>query len=136
MFKYRVNRIIIDPLSKGDSNNTSTVYEKVQSVLGTHGYPLETASKDKSSGILLIKQHLYGPNKQPSLYIFDDMIRTILEIEGYMWDKETQKPMDKDDHMMENLYRLTLLDTVWYERDTQDKNNIDSIQGRSVIGGY
>ncbi|MCD6162603.1 MAG: hypothetical protein J7K40_09355 [candidate division Zixibacteria bacterium] len=136
MSTYRVNRIIIDPLSKGDSNNQSTVYEKVQMALGAHGYPLETASKDKSSGILLIKEHLCGPNKQPSLYIFDDLIRTIFEIEGYMWDKETQKPMDKDDHMMENLYRLTLLDTLWYERDTQDKHGAIGTQGRSVIGGY
>ena len=77
-----------------------------------------------------------GPNKQPSLYIFDDLIRTIFEIEGYMWDKETQKPMDKDDHMMENLYRLTLLDTIWYEKDARDEMNTLSTQGRSSVGGY
>jgi len=136
MNAYRVNRIIIDPLSKSDSNNQSTVYEKVQKVLGAHGHPLETASKDKSSGILLIKNHLQGPNKQPSLYIFNDLIRTIFEIEGYMWDKETQKPMDKDDHMMENLYRLTLLDTVWYEKDMWNEQDTSTFQGRNNIGGY
>ena len=101
-----------------------------------HELPLETASKDKDSGLLLVKSHLYGPNKQPSLYIFGDMIRTIFEIEGYMWDKETQKPMDKDDHMMENLYRLTLLDTIWYEREIGDDEDTTVTQGRSTVGGY
>ena len=108
---YRVNRIIIDPLSKGDSNNDESVYETISRILLGKGYILETATKDKDQGILDVKNHLMGPNQQPSMFFFDDMIRTIYEIEGYMWDKDTQKPQDKDDHMMENLYRICLLNT-------------------------
>ena len=89
---YRVGRIIIDPLSKSDGNNESTVFEKVQNVLFQYGYALEVASKDKTSGIMEIKNHLVGPNKEPSLFVFDDLVRFLMEIEGYMWDKDTQKP--------------------------------------------
>lgn len=115
---YRINKIIIDPLSKGDSNNPETTFQKIFNILAQHEYVLEVASKDKDAGILEIKDHLKGPNNQASIFFFDDMVRTLFEIEGWMWDKETNKALDKDDHMMENLYRLCLLDTQW--TDPQD----------------
>jgi len=133
---YRVGRIIIDPLSKSDGNNESTVFEKVQNVLFQHGYALETASKDKSSGIMEIKNHLVGPNKEPSLFVFDDLVRFLMEIEGYMWDKDTQKPMDKDDHMMENLYRLMLLNTQWTEVEDGEEDDYGRNDGRDPYTGY
>lgn len=135
---YRVNRVIIDPLAKGDKNNLNTVFDKVQLALWQNGYSLETAPKDKTSGILLTRDHLKGPNNMPSLFIFNDQVRTIYEIEGYMYDKETQNPMDKDDHMMENLYRLILLGTTWYELepDRDDSEDAFNSEGRSHIGGY
>jgi hypothetical protein len=138
LLSYRINRIIIDPLAKGDKNNVNTVFDKVQLALWQNGYGLETASKDKTSGLLLVRDHLKGPNKMPSIFIFDDLIRTIYEIEGYMYDKETQNPVDKDDHMMENLYRLILLGTVWYEMEPEqdDEENAFNDQGRSDVGGY
>lgn len=135
--KYRVGRVIIDPLAKGDSNNTNSVFDKIQLILWRNGMQLEVACKDKTSGILEVKNHLMGPNNEPSLFIFNDLIRTIFEIEGYMYDKETQSPMDKDDHMMENLYRLMLLDTQWtpveYEAEEAEGQHY---QGRSAVGGY
>jgi len=134
---YRVNRIIVDPLAKGDKNNDDSVYEKIAKVLMSRGYVLETASKDKTHGILEIKNHLIGPNNQPSMFFFNDLVRTIFEIEGYMWDKDTQKPMDKDDHMMENLYRLLLLDTQYEDEDAFDEYNYpDTYSGRDAITGY
>jgi len=136
---YRVNRIIIDPLSKGDSNNPETVFQKVFSVLANYGYDLEVATKDKDAGILEVKKHLMGPNKQPSMFIFDDCVRTLYEIEGYMWDKDTNKPVDKDDHMMENLYRICLLNTQYIDmHDTfYNKYIVDDKQEvRNVSTGY
>ena len=76
---------------------------------------LEIAVKDRELGILEVKNHLVGPNNEPSIFFFDDLKRTIFEIEGYMYDEDTQKPLDKDDHMMENLYRLLLLNTKYVE---------------------
>ena len=136
MNTYRIGTIIIDPLSKGDKNNSNTVFGKVQLELWQYGYMLGTATKDKTSGILEIKNHLMGENKEPSLFIFNDMIRTIFEIEGYMYDKETQKPKDADDHMMENLYRLMLLNTEWTPVEFYEEEEGQDEYGRSAVGGY
>jgi hypothetical protein len=134
---YRVNRIIIDPLAKGDKNNPNTVFDKVQEVLFRYGYALEIASKDKQSGIIQVKEYLMGPNKEPSLFFFNDLVRTLYEIEGYFWDKDTQKPADKDDHFMENLYRTILLNTKYYEPEYEEESNYDEMfDGRSAIAGY
>jgi len=128
---YRVSSIIIDPLAKSDSNNDDTTFGKVASVLSQNGLVLQVASKDKDSGILDVKDHLVGPNKKPSMFFFDDLIRTIMEIEGYMWDEETQKAAKKDDHMMENLYRLCLLDTQYVSPDDDYSETYDEDE----IGG-
>lgn len=136
---YRVNRVIIDPFAKGDSNNPESVYEIIARILMQHGMVLETATKDKEQGILEVKKHLKGPNNMPSQWFFDDLVRTIYEIEGYMWDKDTQKPQDKDDHMMENLYRLLLLNTQYepvehiFDEWVPDPPHMT---GRDLITGY
>lgn len=108
---YRVNRCVIDPLSKGDRNNAETTYQKVWDVLARYDIPLETAVKDRDAGILAVKRHLRGPNNRASLFVMDNCRRTLYEIEGYMWEKDSGRPVDADDHAMENLYRLCLLDT-------------------------
>ena len=122
----RVGKIIIDPYAKSDSNNPNCVYDQVDRVLANHGYYLRTASKDKRSGILGVKENLKTANNQPSLYIFRDLVYTIFEFEGYMYDKESQKPQDKDDHMMENLYRLLLQPTEYYEEEWEEPEDLSS----------
>ena len=112
---FRVNRVIIDASSKGDSNNDESMFDIISRILMQKGFILETATKDKEQGILDVKTHLMGPNKKPSIFFFNDLVRTIFEIEGYMWDEKTQKLQDKDDHMMENLYRICLLNTRYFE---------------------
>lgn len=127
----RVNRTIIDPLAKSDENTGETTFDKIARVLARYGHSLEVASKDKDSGILEINTHLIGPNKEPSLFIFNDLIRTIYEIEGWTYDKDTQKPAKVDDHMVENMYRILLLNTQyttpeeadWEGDDYRDKIN-------------
>tara|TARA_Y100000310_G_C20693201_1_gene823747 strand:- start:2383 stop:3930 length:1548 start_codon:yes stop_codon:yes gene_type:complete len=137
---FTVNRVICDPLAKGDENNPNTVFDNIKKVLYAYGYHLETATKDLKSGIIKTKEFLKGPNEEPSLFIFDDLVRTIYEIEGYMWDpKNPGKPLDKDDHMMENLYRILLLDTQWYDSTEDEEGGEDDYegdQGRSAVGGY
>jgi hypothetical protein len=139
---YRVNRVIIDPLAKGDSNNNFSVYETVSSILLSQGVVLEVATKDKEQGILEVKKHLKGPNNMPSLFFFDDLVRTIYEIEGYMWDEGTTidnpKASKVDDDMMENLYRLLLLNTVWTEKEDffGIYDEPDYTSGRDAVTGY
>ena len=134
---YRVNRCVIDPLSKGDSNNPETTYQKIFAVLARYDLPLETATKDRDAGILSVKTHLKGPNNKPSLFLMDNCHRTLYEMEGYMWDAKTGKPRDADDHSMENLYRLCLLNTTYYGPEEDYAYAGDSKEtGRSKVTGY
>jgi len=136
---YRVGRIIIDPLSKGDQNEPNTTFDKIDAVLSRYGYVLNIANKDQTAGILAVKNHLKGPNNEPSIWFFDDLAETIWEIEGYMYDDKNEdrrnKPQDKDDHMMENLYRILLLDTKWHEPELEeDEEDSDRPIANSITG--
>ena len=132
---YRVNRVIIDPLAKGDTNQDVSTYETIARILARHDMMLEIASKDKDNGIMMIKEHLKGANNMPSLFLFNDMVRTLREIEGWMWEDDTNKASKKDDHMMENLYRTLLLDTHYYEpEDEEDEDNYYGSRRNSVTG--
>lgn len=133
-YNLRVNRIVIDPLAKGDANAGITTYDKISDVLMRHGYLLEVASKDKESGILEINNHLRGPNNKPSIFIFNDLIRTLAECEGWMYDKETQKPQKVMDDMMENLYRILLLDTKYEMPDIEEDLYEEPVSVNEVTG--
>lgn len=133
---YRVGSIIIDPFSKGDKNNEYTIFDRVFNVLSSHGHGLRVASKDRSAGILEVKDALMTKNNEPALFFFKDLRRTVMEIEGYMYDKETQSPVDKNDHMVENLYRIMLLNTQYYDAVEYDSSIDDREIGRNVITGY
>lgn len=126
-YALRVNRVIIDPLAKGDLNMQTTTFDKMAAVFARQGWVLEIASKDKQSGIIEVKTALMGPNKRPSLFVFDDLMRTIYEIEGWMYDKDTQKPQKENDDMMECLYRLCLLDTEFIDPDMLEDETAEYI---------
>lgn len=128
---YRVNRIIIDPLSKGDDNSPEgSTYHKIAEELGRYDMLLEVASKNKDTGILAVKEHLKGPNDEPSLFFFDDLVYTVSEVEGLMWEKpqldDKEKAVKEQDDQPENLYRLILLDTEYVPLVDEDE----------VAGGY
>jgi hypothetical protein len=117
---YRVeNPWLIDPHSKGDSNNPESTYEKIENVIAPYRYSLEPAQKGidcVNDGIIVVKDWLMTQNMEAALFFFDSVVRTIYEVEGWMWNPKTGKPVDKDDHMMENLRRLIALGTKWREK--------------------
>ena len=121
----RIGRIVCEPLAKGDRNEKNTTFDKIDRVLGQYGYVLDTASKDKDSGILEINEHLMGPNEEPSLFFFQDMRHTIKQLEGWMYDEDTQKAQKKDDHFPENLYRVLLLNTRYYPPEDDEDYDDD-----------
>lgn len=138
-FNLRVNRIIIDPFAKGDSNNHATVYETIDMGLSRFGYQLETASKDKESGIIMTNELLMSKNGMASLFMFSDMPILFRQASGYMYD-ESGKPSKTDDDQCENLYRLILLNTQYYEpRDSdwvsdQQQFSRDKLSKNKVTG--
>lgn len=137
MFRgYRINDVLIDPLAKGDSNNPSTTYDKIDAVLARYGYKLEVASKDKDSGILLIKKHLKSDNNEPTLFFFNDLRMMIMEMEDLMYDDDTQKAQKKDDHFVEGLYRILLRDTRWYAMEEEDEDAFEPKRKVTSSAGY
>ena len=114
------NVIIIDPLAFTPNPSDGSCFAYDLAEAGLYPAPI-SASKDKSRGIILTRS-LLAPDKdtgKPSLYVCRNCATFRSEIATYAWDEwsrnvsmrrgEKQKPMDKDDHMMENLYRLVLL---------------------------
>ena len=89
---YRVGGVLIDHSAKGDSNNTFSTYEKIDTVLNRYKMYLQTYKKDEDGGIKNARTLLKSPNNEAVLKIFSDLPRTIYEIEGYMIDPKTQKP--------------------------------------------
>lgn len=134
--QYRVESMIqIDPLAKGDSNNDFTVYDIMRDTLAAHGYNLGVGSKDKDNGIAMVRNRLVGENGMPALFFFKDCVRTIAQVEDYMFDPETGKPEKKDDDFCEVLYRNILRNTVWYPIEDEDDNRPrQPAMGNSITG--
>lgn len=82
--------------------------------LGNHGLFVDKASKAKSFGVLKMNAEFA---KENNVYVSPQVHRFLFEIHRYCFDKEN-KPVDRDDHMMENMYRLFVNDPIWYNPDT------------------
>jgi hypothetical protein len=120
-YGMRVANIIIDPLCKGDANSDlheMSVYDKMYDLFKAYGHTLRVASKDKEGGIHLLQTLLMTENEMPAIFFFDNLRRTIQEVEGWMYD-DNGKPAKVDDDMVECLYRLILLDTEYEEMDDE-----------------
>jgi len=72
--------------------------------------PVEPAVKDLQGGIMMVKQMLMKEDSRGNKWFqfAPNLTETLREFDRYVWDEKTQKPIDKYDHMMECLYRLTL----------------------------
>lgn len=103
--------LLLDPIAfiNNPVDNT-TMAQKIEE----SGLVVCKAPKDLTRGILQVKQALkeriHTPRgAHPRLLFSADLLETLWEFERYMWDpKHANKPIDKDDHMMENLYRLVI----------------------------
>lgn len=79
-------------------------------ILQDAGLNIVRGSKEKTTGIMQT-QELW---KARTIYVMPHMKRFLKEIKSYFFDREN-KPVDKDDHMMECLYRLYVHDLFrWY----------------------
>lgn len=109
---------LIDPLA--DTPNRVTDITALEEVLRL-GLPVLPATKDPYNGILKVKHQLKQRDRtgRPTMFFNPNLKRTLFEISrGYIWDGETNKPVKKDDDMMENLYRLCLQGLPYIEPAT------------------
>lgn len=110
-----VECILIDPLAYTRDPSTNSCFAYDLADAGLYPIPI-SSSKDKSRGIIKVKELLATPG---AFFVNRECKRFYYEITHWVWDawkKDTdnvkgikQKPIDKNDHTMECLYRLVLL---------------------------
>lgn len=107
----RLHRAICDPIAW--IRNPMTGFTMADE-FWKNGIPVEPASKELAYGILRTQEALKTPD---NLYFHTACVETKKEFDHYTWKPDTEKPIDKDDHMMECLYRL-VLDGLTYEENS------------------
>lgn len=78
-----------------------------------HGLYVEEASKAKTFGIMKMQAEW----RKNNVFVSPNCTRFLFEINRYCYNKEN-KPIDKDDHLMECMYRLFINDPIWFDPDT------------------
>jgi hypothetical protein len=116
----RITRVRLDPLAFIEDPVHGTTMADEFRRCGISG---DKASKDLSRGILRVQEAL-GATDHP--WFTPSCRRTIWEFGRYHWDEETNKPVDKDDHAMECLYRA-ILDEPMYVDPKQANVYVDDI---------
>lgn len=113
---WNITETYIDPLSKGDlsymrnriGTDARDTFSILSDKLSEHGVTLYVASKDKASGIKNLQTWLKGPNRIPTMYVFDTCERFLYEVQRWVFDDNGKPAKDGYDHMMENAYRFSL----------------------------
>lgn len=130
--QYRVIQRRADRAAWNEDQHTEVGNNSLAKKLALKGLDYIPASKERTNGIRLIGNALdyqmLGESKEflkpPMLYVFDTCLRTIWEFEHWQYNEwsgkaaerknQSEKPQDKDDHMMENLGR-SFLDEIAFE---------------------
>lgn len=82
----------------------------------SNGLNVMPAPKELSTGIQKAKQALVREN---NIFIMSSCSETIKEFYTYCWDKDKEKPVDKNDHMMECFYRACVVGLDWVDVSRQ-----------------
>ncbi len=142
--QYRIIQRRADPIAWVEDQHTSMTLSKM---LQERGLTYIPASKDRSHGTTLVQNALdfqvvqIGKTeemvKPPMLFVFDTCVRTIWELEHWQYQEWTgkskerkdpsEKPQDKEDHMMENLGRAFLDEVPFVPLPKKERQNVQSI---------
>lgn len=116
---------LCDPAAYVPSNIDQSV---MADVLIENGVFVEKASKDLSRGLITTQAALCDTvvsplgNTQRKLLFGEHLQETRWEFDHYTWNPtRPNKPIDKHDHMMENLYRLVLEGLDYIKPDNEDE---------------
>lgn len=87
--------------------------------MADNGIHVVKSMKDPARGILAVQKEL----RHGKFYFHENLRETLYEFERYIWDpKRPNKPKDENDHMMENLYRMTLNGLHYVEPEDYNYN--------------
>lgn len=117
---YFVADQIIDPRACIVNPVTNTA--DVLDALAEHDLYFDKGSKDMMAGISATKEKLnerHVVTKLPTIYFSPRLARTLFEFTHYVYNTDTNEPVDKDDDQMENLRRLILSGLEYVEPPTE-----------------
>jgi hypothetical protein len=121
--KIRLGWALCDPSAWNEDKDRSTWADR----LSEEGIYVEKASKEKTTGIKQT-QEIWHKQFHRRVYVMPHMLQFIKEIRTYFFDKEN-KPFDKNDHLMECLYRTYVHDHLTFRgklaKDDGQKYSID-----------
>lgn len=118
---YRIGFCKADPLAfiqhPVPNSRRDTGYNSMALEFEDNGLFVEEAVKALAHGIIKVNGQLAvrDNNNQPVIRFSPHCKRTLWEIQRYCWDDEADKPVDSEDHMMENLYRMELSEPRWLD---------------------
>lgn len=146
--QYRVVRRLADPSAFIEDQHTN---KSLATRLSEFGLNYLDATKARTNADRRIADAINYQKtgdevvKSPELYIFDTCQRTIFEMEHYRWDEWTgkirdkknakQKPIDKDDHMIENLGRCLIQEPTFIPYEPIYENYYNSQEDTGALGG-
>jgi hypothetical protein len=104
---YRVEDYIVDPLAFVENPNTGAC---MADEFYAHGLYVIPAPKDLAYGLIKTDQawNQYDKDGFPYIRVHENCEEFLYEIDRYIWQDKKEKPVDRDDHMMECLYRAVL----------------------------
>lgn len=106
--------IKVEPAAWIKDASTRTV--SIAKTLAANGLYIRPASKDLNAGILAVRAAL----RNNKILFTPNCRRTRWEFARYRYDPETGKPVDENDHFMENLYRLIIDKPRFFNPDRAD----------------
>jgi hypothetical protein len=134
------NVILIDPSGFIKDPSTGSCFSYDLADAGLFPVPIE-GSKDMARGILRVRELLNGTQRGPLIYISRECKRLRYELTHYTWDnwkKDTanikgdkQKPIDKDDHLLECLRRIALIGPEWVLEKRFDDDDEDIVRRKN-----
>lgn len=118
---YFVEDFLIDPSAYISNPITGT---SMADEFYRVGLPVSPAPKDLAYGIIKTQQKFRerDADGNPTIYVHESCEEFLYEIDRYTWRKDKETPVDKDDHMMENLYRAVLTGLSYVEEQKSVPN--------------
>lgn len=127
MADYEVVQTEMDPLAFVPNPVDDTT---IADQLSPYGIFVEKATKDRRLATLNVQKMLAmrGPDGKPVVMFSPHLAQTLFEFARYVYDGTKQKPVDKDDHMMENLGRGLLNGLQYIEPDNSSSKSWRSLE--------
>jgi phage terminase large subunit-like protein len=144
--QYRVVDRAIEPAAFNEDQHDNK-HQSLAKKLNKYGLKYRPASKERMAAIRRTKNALAFREvggrliKPPELFVFSNCVRHIHEFLHWQWSEWSgktadrrglsEKPQDKDDHMMENLGRFLIDEPKFIEYVVQNENESNVVQGKA-----